>query len=146
MQNAMTTASQASRDEWARVNDLLPWQDAPAWARFAVQHCGAWFWLQKPPASALHDELQVRGKHEPIEPAPRILTSERLFMRPRPSVAVDSGVARLLQANVPVLIAARCTHSDDPEREALLIYGKLLDLGVAKYGADFEQIMREALE
>ena len=141
MQNAITTASQASRDEWARVNDLLPWQDAPAWARFAVQHCGAWFWLQKPPASFVHNEL-----HEPIEPAPRILTSERLFMRPRPAVAADSGVARLLQANVPVLIAARCTHSDDPEREALLIYSKLIDLGIAKYGADFEKIMREALE
>ena len=146
MQNAMTTASQASRDEWARVNDLLPWQDAPAWARFAVQHGGAWFWLQKPPGPAIHDELQVRGRHAPIDQAVRILTSERLFMRPRPAVAVDSAVARLLQANVPVAIAVRCTDSDNPERAALLIYNKMLDIAIGKYGPEFVELMRKALE
>lgn len=145
MQNALTTASETRVNEWARVNDLLPWDQAPEWARFAINHCGQWFWLERPPASVVHDELMVHGRYEQIETQPRILTTEHLFRRPGPA-RTPSGITRLLQANVPVQMAGRLGLKADPEREALLAYADIMEAARARFGVAFEEVVRNAVK
>lgn len=145
MQNALTTASQTRVNEWARVNDLLPWDKAPEWARFAVNHCGIWFWLEKPPASVVHDEMMINGKHQQIDPPPRILSTEHLFRRPGPP-ATPSGITRLLQCNVPIPIAGKAGVESDPERAALLAYADIMEAARARFGVHFEEVVRNAIK
>lgn len=145
MQNALIETSQARRDEWARVNDLLPWDGAPEWARFAVRHGARWYWMEKPPAVQVHDEIQIDGQYAPMVPQPRILTTEHLFRRPGPP-ATPSGITRLLQVNVPVQLAGKVGTSADPEREALLAYARIMEAARVRFGAEFEEVVRDAIK
>jgi len=145
MNNALTTASETCRNEWARVNDLLPWGEAPEWARFAIIHCGVWLWLEKPPVSVIHDEMEVSGRAQKFSPVKRIFTAEHMFRRPGPPAA-PSGVTRLMMANVPIAIAAAVGMKADPEREALLIYARILDEVRARLGVKFDEVVKNAIK
>lgn len=144
MQNALTTASQARRDEWARVNDLLPWDEAPEWARFAFRHGAAWYWIETPPMID-REVATFYGKADDVDPKPQILTTEHLFRRPGPP-KTPSGITRLLQANVPVQLAGKAGTAADPEREALLAYARIIDAARARFGAQFEEVVRDAIK
>jgi hypothetical protein len=145
MTNALTTASEARRNEWARVNDLLPWAAAPEWARFATLYSGFWMWTEKPPAPDYAD-FEVTGRAQPFFPDKRIFTGEHMFRRPGPPAA-PSGVTRLMMANVPIAIAAAVGMKADPEREALLIYARILDEARARwFGVKFDEVVKNAIK
>lgn len=145
MQNALITASQTRVNEWARVNDLLPWGQAPEWARFAFFYAGYWSWLEKPPETPFRADAAIRGRAAPIEPIPRVLTDEHLFRRPGPP-ATPSGITRLLQCNVPVQLAETAGWSSDPERAALLAYADIMEAARARFGVAFEEVVRGAIK
>lgn len=146
MTNPLMETSQARRDEWARVNSLLPWDVAPEWAQFAFVHRAVWFWLEKPPASnVVRDIFSVEGKCKAIRPSPRILTTEHLFRRPGPP-RIQSGITRLLMCDVPARLAGKAGLKEDPEKAALKAYAKVIAKGRARFGDRFDDILREVFD
>lgn len=136
MTNPLIETSQARRDEWARVNSLLPWDESPEWARFAFRDGSAWKWLEKPPTKP--------GRACVIRRLPRIETAEHLFRRPGKRNE-PSGTMRLLMAHAPARLAAKAGVTDDPEREALLLYARVLEKTRAKYREEFDALLDEVL-
>lgn len=145
MKNDLLNASKARSDEWARVNAILPWHDAPPWARFAFRHCGVWLWLQKPPVSVLHDELVTEGEARIVTPVPPVLSPEVLFLRPGKR-AEQSATVRLLKANAPVKLAGLAGRAADPDLEAVLIYGRILSALRDRFGPEVNEVLRAVLE
>lgn len=145
MQNALTTASETRRNEWARVNALLPWDQAPEWARFAFVYGGLWYWCSHPVRMVGKDGIEHVGEACCMDEQPRILTDEHLFRRPGPA-RTPSGITRLLQANVPVQMAGRLGLKSNPEREALLAYADIMEAARARFGVAFEEVVRDAIK
>lgn len=145
MQNDIIETAQSRREEWARVNGILPWESAPEWAQFATKHCGLWFWLEKPPISYVHDEMQVTGRCLQIDPVPKVLSSESLFRRPGASVA-GGAMNRLMACGVSVPIASRAAFTPDPEAAALRMYSEIVESAYRRFGAKFEEVMCDAVE